>query len=227
MLRLLPLACFALLLLGTAATGYVQGRITNRWGARPSAQQAADLLKQPLPQEAGSWRLEEESELPPAAARMLQYPTCVNRSYVHQQTGDRVRMFVLVGHPGPVSVHTPEVCYSSQDYSIAADRAKVVIETDGQHSHEFWELPLKPKHALHHEPLRVFYAWSTGSRWEAAAQPRFGYGGLPHLYKLQIAVETNAGSKAKDFDPGQDFLRCFLDQLQSRMVEARSSASSR
>lgn len=215
-----PLACFASLLLVTATTAVIQGRLTNRWGVRPNAQLAMERLESPLPKELGSWHLDKEYELQPQVARILQNPACINCVYVHAQTGDVVRMFVLAGHPGPVSVHTPEICYDSRDFSIAGPRSIVEVKSSSGARHTFWELPLKPKRDLHGEPMRVFYAWSSGTTWEAAQHPRFGYGGLPHLYKLQIAVTTNPGSSAKDFDPALDFLTTFLAQLQPRLVEA-------
>lgn len=227
MARLAPLLCFSLLVLLTAVTGLVHGRITNRWGKRPNAQVATDRLKVTLPADVGSWHMQDEQKLSPEALRILQEPSYINRSYVHQQTGDQVRMFVLVGHPGPVAVHTPEVCYTSRDYSINAPRTKTTVKSAGGTSHEFWELPLQARNGLHGEPLRVFYAWSTGTTWQAAESPRFSYGGLPHLYKIQIAVTVNPGSKAKGFDPATDFLQHFIDQLQPRLVEAtRPSGSS-
>jgi hypothetical protein len=126
-----------------------------------------------------------------------------------------------LGPPGPISVHTPEICYSSRDFKIGGERRAVTIAARDGTNHRLWELPLKTNN-VHAMPLRVFYAWNAGAQWEAAEYPRFGYSGLSHLYKLQIAVTTAGQTKSSDFDAGRDFLEGFLDQLQSRLVEARS-----
>jgi hypothetical protein len=227
MSRFAPLIVVIVLLGATLLAGAVQGRITNRWGVQPSAQHAIEQLRPELPEECGSWKLREKLTMSPEACRILEDPTYFSRAYVHQQTGDEVTVFVLLGNPGPVAVHTPEVCYSSKDYSVSAARQKATVKLDSGESHDLWDLPMKANNPLRDGALRVYYAWSTGTRWEAAEHPRFSYGGLPHLYKIQMAVHSRPGSQAKDFDPAQDFLANFLPQLQPRLVEAsrRGSAS--
>jgi len=207
------------LLVSTIATGLVQGRLTNRWGLRPDTQQAAERLNSPLPATAGNWKVIKEDRFSREVVETLHCPAHICRAYQHQQTGDIVRIAVIVGPPGPVSVHTPEVCYSSQDYSITGARVKTTVEASSGQKHVLWELQLKPND-LHGAPLRVFYGWTTGSAWEAPEHPRFGYGGLPHLYKLQMSVTAQPASQATKFDPAKDFLFHFLAELQPLLVNA-------
>jgi len=215
------------LLASTIATGFVQGRLTNRWGLRPDTQQAAERLNSPLPATAGNWKVIKEDRFSPEVVETLHCPAHIYRVYQHQQTGDTVTIAVIVGPPGPVSVHTPEVCYSSWEYSITGARVKTPVEASSGQKHVLWELALK-SNDLHGAPLRVFYGWTTGSTWEAAEHPRFGYGGLPHLYKLQMSVTSQPASQATKFDPAKDFLSHFLPELQPLLVSAsRHSGSSR
>ncbi len=226
MSRFAPIIGVFLLLSATLVAGIVHGRITNRWGVQPSAQHASDQLRPELPEECGSWKMNGPPlTMSPEACRILQDPTYFSRAYVHQQTGDEVTIFVLLGQPGPVAVHTPEICYSSKDYSISSARQKITVKLPSGASHDFWDLPLKANNPFRDGAVRVFYAWSTGTKWEASERPRFSYGGLPHLYKLQMAVHSRPGSQAKDFDPGRDFLANFLPQLQPRLVEASRRGS--
>jgi hypothetical protein len=209
--------CSMLAVVGTVAAGWSQGCQTNRWGPAPDAALAADRLSLPLPEQAGNWRLEQEVPFSDAVVRILQCPAHVSRVYVHEQTGDSATVAVIVGPPGPVAVHTPEICYSSRDYSIAAPRKETQVADSTGQSHAFWDLSLKAND-LNANSLRVLYGWSSGSSWEAARHPRFGYGGLPHLYKLQVAVTSN--SEGTGFDPAEDFLTQFVAQLQPRLVAA-------
>src|SRR5262245_1198842 len=139
MIRLLPLACVVFLLAATLGAGLVQGRLTNRWGVRPDARHAADQLTPRLPDEVGNWKVQQDIKFLPQVSRILQNPTSLNRVYVNQQTGDQVQIAVIVGHPGPVSVHTPEICYSAKDYTISGARRKSSVEV-GSATHDFWEL---------------------------------------------------------------------------------------
>lgn len=217
--------CSSLVLAGTVAAGWVQGQLTNRWGPRPDAQLAAEQLQIPLPDRVGNWRLELERQFQPEVVRVLQCPAHISRVYVHDQTGDVATIAVIVGPPGPVAVHTPEICYSSRDYTITGERkATPLADADGR-EHALWDLSLKAND-LSAASLRVLYGWSTGTSWEAAQHPRFGYGGLPHLYKLQLAVTAHPDA-ASEFDPARDFLTNFVAQLQPRLVPATRGAETR
>jgi hypothetical protein len=150
---------------------------------------------------------------------ILQCPAYVVRVYEHEQTGDVVNVALLMGPPGPISVHTPEVCYSSREYTPDGERRRISITAADDKVHSLWQLSLNSNN-LDASSLRVFYGWSTGTTWEAVERPRFCFGGLPHLYKLQVAVTDHPASVAIGFDAGQDFLSSFLEQIQPRLIEA-------
>lgn len=220
------LICATAALAGTVGVGWMQGQLTNRWGPRPDAQLAAEKLAAPLPDRVGNWRLEREEPFREEVIRVLQCPAHISRVYVHDQTGDVATVAVIVGPHGPVAVHTPEICYSSRDYTITGERKEAKIKATDGHEHAFWELTLNAND-LDGGSLRVLYSWSTGTTWEAAERPRFSYGGVRHLYKLQLAV-TEHRDAASEFDPAQDFMTNFVAQLQPKLVAAhRSSADPR
>jgi len=220
------IACSVLLVVGTIAAGVVHGRMTNSWKLSPTSGIAGKRLKAVLPEDFGNWRFERQTEFAPDVLKILENPVCFSRTYRHAQTGDAVTVAVIVGQPGPVSVHTPEICYSSRDYTIAGDRTKYEIVAADGHTHTFWKLALNANknEAM---PLEVIYGWTTGTQWEATERPRYAFGGLSHLYKLQLAAAVPDGRSNTDFDPLQDFLTGFLSQLQPKLVESslRTSTS--
>jgi hypothetical protein len=218
-MKTLPLLALTAVLLATLGVGFVHGRITNRWGLRTNAETAAEHLRRRLPDEVGNWRVRSDDKLPAPVVQTLQCPAYISRVYEHQQSGDVVNVAVLLGPPGPISVHTPEVCYSSREFTQDGDRRRVKIKDLAEQEHALWHLPLKANN-LDASSLRVYYGWSTGGRWDAPERPRFSFGSLPHLYKLQVAVTDHPTSEAIDFDAGQDFLECFLPQLAPQMVLA-------
>ena len=179
-------AVYVLLFAGTLAGGLVQRR--SSFGTPPEQllDQAAHKLARPLPDRLGEWRLLQETELEERVADMLRCPAYVNRVYVHDQTGDRVSVIVLVGPSGPIAVHTPEICYSSRDFRIVSERVPSSLGGDQESSQTFWEVGFESTD-LSATHLRVLYAWSDGSRWNASQQPRWEYGSLPYLYKIQVA----------------------------------------
>ncbi|HEX5103289.1 MAG TPA: exosortase-associated EpsI family protein [Pirellulaceae bacterium] len=211
------IAVYVLLCAGTLAGGLVQRR--SSFGITPQQllDQAAHQLARPLPERFGEWRLLQETELEERVADMLRCPAYVNRVYVHDRTGDRVSVIVLVGPSGPIAVHTPEICYSSRDFKIISERVPVSLDANQQPDQTFWEVGFE-SNDLSAAKMRVLYAWSDGSRWNASQQPRWEYGSLPYLYKIQIAgPESEPGS---EFDPCHDFLAQFINQLDQHLVVA-------
>lgn len=166
------------------AAGIAHGALTHRWGPGDELARAADVVES-FPESFGPWRLQDASELPDVVAETLQCAGYVNRRYLNVDTSEVVSIAVIVGPPGPTSVHTPEICYSSRDYSIDQGPNQRVLETDGE-DHAFWELAFR-SNLPGGPPLQVAYAWATDGVWVAAQAPRFRFGGSPFLYKIQVA----------------------------------------
>jgi hypothetical protein len=205
----------AIVLLGTLVGGWLHGRTSTRWGADELMSAAGKELQEPLSDQLGNWRLVGETVFSSDVIRMLQCSSHVSRSYMHQQTGDVVSLFVIVGPPGPTSVHKPEICYGSQDFEITTDRTPAKI-TDREHrEHTFWQVSMEPRNAGR-TPQRVLYAWGTGASWSATNDPRFAHAGEPYLYKLQLAGPPI--TREGEFDPVDDFLGWFLPEIQTRLV---------
>jgi hypothetical protein len=200
--------------LATLISGLLLGQASGRWGAAPAVVTAEQSLGRRLPERTGNWRLRKEQELEPEVVKMMQCNAYIARVYEHDQTGDLVTVAVLVGPAGPISVHTPEICYSSRDYVVGRNRVKTSVDDTAGRRHGFWDVTLKARDS-ESSTQRVLYAWSTGDAWNAAAHPRFAYAGSPYLYKLQLAARSSADTKRDEFDPCQDFLRSFLTQCQT------------
>jgi hypothetical protein len=211
------LVALALFLSGTLASGWLHGRMTNRWGEAAVLRDAAQKLGAELPARLGPWRLVKSYELEQSVANALQCVGYLHGAYAHDQTGDTVVVAIIAGPGGRISVHTPEICYSAQDYELVGDRQQLAIHDEVGNLHTFWQLaansrvPARPH-------LRVLYGWSAGDAWQAVAGPRFAFAGLPLLYKLQLAGPPQAGQANPAFDPCQDFLARLVHDLQPRLV---------
>jgi hypothetical protein len=205
----------ALVLLTTIASGVIHGRLTNRWGTPVDLANAGKRLQE-FPAEFGDWKLAEDRPLTEPIRKVLQCAGYVSRIYTHESTGQAVHMVLLVGPPGPTSVHIPEVCYSSQDYRQQGPREAVEISGKaGSATGSFWSLRLQPN-GLEAAPLQSYYAWSDGGKWQAAQNPRFTFGGKKLLYKLQLAsaappTGTKKPESATQPDAGKLFLQSLLE----------------
>ena len=198
------LALLALGLTITVAAGLVYGRASQRWGPAPDLAAAAKQLDG-MPTEFGDWQLVKNIPMDDDAIRMLQCAGYVNRQYVNGRTGETVNVAVTLGPSGPISVHTPEICFSSQDYTPVDDRKRIELpdQLDGQQS--FWKVVFQPNNGTA-DSMSVCYAWSAGNGWEASDHPRFEFAGQNVLYKLQIASLVAAAAVNDKQGPCERFL---------------------
>lgn len=211
-----------LFLFGTLWGGWLQARISQRGRASQALQTAADRLKQPLPGQLGNWRLVNEQTFDDSVIGVLECPAYLCRTYRNDQTSDIVNVAVTIGPPGPIAVHTPELCYSSRDFQFVGERTETRIQDQSGREHMLWELTMKSNN-VQGAAQRVLYGWGTGGAWLATKNPRFAHAGAPYLYKIQLAAAISAD--AEEFDPCQDFLAVFLPQLQKRLVPQDGPAS--
>ena len=192
-------AIFSLIL----ASGVVHGRFSGRWADAAGRPDFAELLDA-IPESIGGWSLVGEVEPEENVISILQCDGYLHRNYVNKKTGSHVGMAIVVGPSGPTAVHTPEICYSSQDFNISGKRSVAELEAN-----TFWVTNLHRKN-VHRSPFRVYYAWSDGEQWVASENPRIEFGGLPYLFKIQVASDIRAVDEARD--PILDFLASFQNE---------------
>lgn len=195
----------------TVASGMWHGRISNRWGPPTAVRPALEMLPG-VPREIGDWTLVDEQQLDPQVVDTLQCHGYLYRIYEHQESGQKVNVVVLLGPPGPISVHTPEICYSGQGFESDGQRVMHAVSRPGNSEQDqFWSVRMKP---LQNDGSvqQVYYAWSDGSRWTNPESPRWAFRRQPYLYKLQLAsVQPSESPAAGDsqMQGAEDFLHEF------------------
>lgn len=205
------LVALAAALLITVTGGAWYGSYSQRWGPPADLVVAATKLEQ-LPRQLGDWSLVEELPFDETTQKMLECAGHVNRRYINRATGQSVNLAIIVGPPGPTSVHTPEICFSSRAYQQQGDRSRLEFEEIVGDS--FWTLDFASQNVLA-DGLRIYYAWSRGDDWEASNSPRIEFAAAPYLYKLQLAAPVAAGGTA---DVGKQFLLEFLQSGWSQVA---------
>lgn len=207
----------ALLLAGTLASGWLHGKMANRWGKDALLQQAGGKLRDALPAQLGPWRLLKTHKPQQTVMDVLQCAAYLHGIYANDQTGEHVSVALVAGPSGPISVHSPEICYSATDYEIAGEREKFgVVDASGR-KHSMWQLHANSRESSRPN-RRVLFAWSDGTVWQATRRPRFAYAGLPVLYKIQVAVPRRDHAADDSPDTSQEFLSRFLAEVQPRLI---------
>jgi len=99
----------------TVVPAILHGQLSNRWGEMADLTRAAERLQE-FPAKIGQWiRSGEGKRLRDAIARELGFAGYIHRKYANLDSGDEVTLLLMVGRPGPLVRHPPEICYSSQD----------------------------------------------------------------------------------------------------------------
>ena len=135
---------------------------------------------------------------------MLQCTGNLVSTYVDSSQPNRqVNMIYLVGPAGPLAVHTPEVCYGSNNYQVVERaRSKTITDVDGK-QHAFSVITFRENRAGNRR-LRVYYGWNRDREWVAPSIPRTAFAGVRSLHKLQIATHLEGD---EEVDAGERFLQ--------------------
>jgi hypothetical protein len=205
MKRILPTVAVAILASVTILSGVIQGRLSNRWGM-PADTHSAVAAVENLPVEIGDWRRQEPQEMSETVRSTLQCEDYLVTTYVHK-SGALVNFALMLGPPGPISVHTPEICYSSRQYDVLDDRTRVRAGASGLEG-QFWRTRFRARD-LDAQEMRAYYAWSDGGEWNASDSPRVEYAGRPYLFKLQLAGYPDGDGDSAS-DPCEQFLSDFV-----------------
>lgn len=115
----LPTAAF---LAAVAAAGVAHGLYSDRWERSPDRAAAAAKLAD-LPRTIGPW-VGEDRSLDPAEVAAAGVDGYAHRVYRNPATRQAVTLFVVCGRPGPVAVHTPDVCYQASGFMMAGRPAR-------------------------------------------------------------------------------------------------------
>lgn len=203
----------------TISSGVIQGHLSNRWGTPVDLLAAARKLEQ-IPHTCGPWELEQAEKLDDNVTQELDCVGYVLRTYVHRDTQMRAQVAVILGPPGPTSVHTPDICYSARDYRTLHSMERWSF-ADGQRHHSLWEMTLEPSRLESGGFLRVHHAWTSGNEWLAPEHARLAFASSKYLYKIQLACPlVELADAGTDKDTGRQFLTHFIPAMQPFLVPA-------
>jgi hypothetical protein len=196
MARLSMLAILAAVLL---ADGYLCGHWSGRWA--PSQQTGADRVEQ-LPLVIGDWQ-GTPLELNAKIAEHAGFGGYLLRRYENQRTHASVNLLLASGRPGPLAVHTPEVCYAAAGFAPAEPTTRGHVDrAGGEASAEFFQTKFARRDAVSTEELQVIWTWNKSGAWRCPDNPRWTLAGVPVVYKLyvtQVLTPGGDGGKCADF----------------------------
>jgi hypothetical protein len=191
-------------LLLVVAGGIVQGQYSDRWSKLEPAD-AVRIRLQHVPRTLAGWS-STDAQLSPRQLEIAQAEVCFDRVYNRAGIMGQVRVTVLTGRPGPLAVHTPDVCYTNNGYTALDTPRQLRVGTEQQ----LWHLRLLP--ASQGPPLEVLWGWSTDGTWQATRDPRGTFAHVGRLFKVYVVTTADAGPTTP---ATHDLLQLVMDELQT------------
>lgn len=190
-------------------TGLVSGLFNGRWKTSDRPEKAAQALER-LPMQIGDWRGTPQ-QLDAREIEKARLDGYVMRIYRHRLTGTDVSVLMMCGRPGPIAVHTPDVCFKGAGYELTAPPVRYAVPGDDQNAEMFMGDFRDPDSPVPGH-LCVLWSWSTGGRWQATDHPRLTFASAPALYKLYVTCKLPPSGHF-DEGPRATFLPALLREI--------------
>ena len=218
MKRFLP---YVVAILAIGVTGYLRALQTRNSLAPQALHDAVTRLEQ-VPLKIGPWEGEPHT-IPSqeiAAGKINGY---LMRNYVNRDDGSSVTLMIVCGRPGPISVHTPDICYAGLGYELTAPAGSYAMP-----SAQFVVGDFREQSPIRKPDLRILWSWNAGKGWKAPSHPRFTFAPNPFLYKAYVVREApwNSLRPMDDEDPSARFLAALVPVLEQVLQPRPSSPPS-
>jgi hypothetical protein len=198
--------CPATALVAVLIAGIVHGFWSGRWTDESHAVSGQASLDR-IPLQLGDWQGED---LPPQPRGSEPLLGKLSRIYRNRKTRATVTISLIFGRRGPVSIHTPDVCYDASGYKVATPQR---FSPQGA-SAEFFQAEAIKEKAADQTMLRIFWTWNAGGRWQVADNPRVAFARHPVLCKLYLVRELTALGEPVDEDPCLELFGRLLPELE-------------
>jgi len=202
------IAALAMVVLFTIVPALVHGYYSNRWGAPADLSAAAERLAS-FPKTIGKWNyVSDLRELPPAVCEELGLAGYISRDYQNHATGETVSVLLMVGQPGKLLRHEPDVCYANRDNKQEGEAFETKVTPED--ANKFRTLRYTSPSATGEKFTVTYGMKAEGSNWDVPYWRRFEFTGGSHLFKLQVLSTAPSASFERSVKTSKAFLSDFL-----------------
>jgi hypothetical protein len=196
----------------------VHGWRTDRWSLSNEPGASAAKLDG-LPKKLGDWEWQgKEEEMGSEELGLAEIAGYKLRTYSHP-SGRVAQVLVTCGRPGPISVHTPDVCMRGAGFEPGSETRKSLKLKEGLRDAELmvarFERETGPAMA---QRLRIFWAWSADGNWSTPENPRLTFARYPALFKLYVTCDLPPPDEKNDVY--LDLISRLLNDLHDRLAPA-------
>jgi hypothetical protein len=230
MTRYLPIVLGVLVIVGLTIP---QIQMSDRFsGSNVSAEQRAELLKK-IPKKIGDWQ-GEDMEIDETVRKTAGAVGAVSRVYRNSRTGEKVDLWLIVGHGRVISAHTPNICYRASGFEMRApENSLYPMQVDGEREAPFWTNTFFKEDILtKRSMIRVFWSWYNTEDedhkgevvWEAPPNARYYFGNTRALYKMYFTSQMKDPLETADESACLRFAKDFLPVVNDALAEVHLNA---
>jgi hypothetical protein len=191
-------------------SGLAHGYLTDRW--QPREEIAASTAKlQRISLTLPDW--EGERLKPKDPSELGEVAGYFYARYVNTRDGRSVAVFLVSGRPGPVSIHTPDVCYKANGFDAGEPVPVSVPRNVGRPDDRFMTAQLVRTRSAERLRLRIYWGWSTDGTWQAPDNPRWTFAHSGVLYKLYLIQDLSGLDESSVDDPCKGLMQQLLPEL--------------
>lgn len=222
---LIPLG---VMLVAALVATVIEAQISDRFTA--SSVSAADFVDrfEQVPHTVGNWQgidnpVDEQVKQTAGAVGH------VSRTYRHQQTGEQVDLWLIVGHARDTLRHTPNICYRSAGFRQVGTINKHLIQAPGEDPATFFTAQFLKEDNHARAQMRVFWAWSANlpdqQQWEAPDNRRIYYGNNRALYKIYFTAPVSSDEQYAGDSVAVDFAEEMLPLINDALFPEEDGAT--
>lgn len=213
---------FASALVIVVATGVVHGTWTHRWVVSHELTDALARIDK-IPASFGDWEGRPMPDLDRESIELAEIRGYLARVYRNRLDHREVTVLLVCGRPGPISLHTPDVCYKGAGYEPESDPTDQSIPIgSGSGPVALKAARFRKQSGTGADVLDISWTWTSNGSWEAPDNPRLHYAPEPLLYKLYLIQRVDPTRDQPDDAAGERFLRQFLPELDGALFPAAS-----
>jgi hypothetical protein len=198
-----------------------QIQMTDRLsGTNVSAEEQAKLLSlEPL--NFGDWHGKDKDVDADVKRAAGSVGNAVSREYRNSRTGERVDLWLIVGHARDISQHTPDICYPASGFEARAKESSLFpLVVPGMEETPFLTNTFYKEDQLSgRQLLRVFWTWynpathADGVVWEAPSNARWHFGNTRALYKMYFTSTMRDMTETAEQSAAMHFAKDFLPEV--------------
>ncbi len=196
--------------------GVAEGLWTGRWRTDDDVKGPAARLAN-VPMTFGEWE-GSAMELEQRQLTIGKIDGYVMRSYVNRHSGDSISVLLVCGRPGPISAHTPDICFPGGGVEMQSKMVQHKVEIEKiKKPAEFWAARFGKGQGFF-QSSAVMWSWTTDGNWSAPENPRIRFGRSPALFKLYVIHPMTKPDQVPTEDRDlEGFLQEFLPVVQNAL----------